>query len=118
MNLGEAVAIFRNIYNSEKTPAKKKQAIKIVVDMETHNSITKQEILNALDWLSSQEDCGSKWIPCSERLPETRNNILICQRSGYVSIGYYSQKEFLDLNSYPFENVIAWQPLPEPYNEP
>lgn len=51
MNLGEATAIFKNIYNSERTPAEKKQAIKTVVAMDTHNGITKQEILNALDWL-------------------------------------------------------------------
>lgn len=56
------------------------------------------------------------WIPCSERLPDTRNNILICQCDGYVSVGYYSQEKFLDLNSYPFDNVIAWQPLPEAYH--
>ena len=56
------------------------------------------------------------WIPCSERLPDTRNNVLICQNDGYVSIGYYSQEKFLDLNSYPFNEVIAWQPLPEEYH--
>ena len=56
MNSGEAVTIFTNIHNSERTSDEKKQAIKIVVDMETHNGITKQEILNALDWLISQED--------------------------------------------------------------
>lgn len=56
MNLGEAVTIFTNIHNSKRTSDEKKQAIKIVVDMETHNGITKQEILNALDWLISQED--------------------------------------------------------------
>ncbi len=57
---------------------------------------------------------GSGWIACEDMLPNTRNNILICQKDGYVSIGYYSQK-FFDLNSTPFNTVIAWQPLPEPY---
>jgi len=51
MNLGEAVAVFRNIYLSDRTVEEKKLAIKTVIEMETHNSITKQEILNALQWL-------------------------------------------------------------------
>lgn len=69
---------------------------------------------NAIEKVKEQPKIG-EWIPCSERLPETQNNILVCQRSGYVSIGYYRQGNFLDLNSYLFDGVIAWQPLPEPY---
>lgn len=56
MNLGEATAIFCNIHLSERTVEEKKQAIRIVLDMETHNGITKQEVLNALDWLYGM--CG------------------------------------------------------------
>ena len=67
----------------------------------------------------SAEDCGGGWIPCKDRLPETRNNILVCQSDGYVSVGYYSwDRAFLDLNSIPFNDVIAWRELPEPYHEP
>lgn len=51
MNLGTAVAIFQNIYLSEATKEEEILAIKIVTEMETHNSITKQEILNALEWI-------------------------------------------------------------------
>ena len=51
MDIKEAVAIFKNIYLSEETVDEKKAAIKTVLEMETHNSITKNEILNALDWL-------------------------------------------------------------------
>lgn len=51
MNLGTAVAIFQNIYLSEATKEEKISAIKTVVEMETHNGITKQEILNALEWI-------------------------------------------------------------------
>lgn len=55
------------------------------------------------------------WIAVEDSLPDTRNNILICQKDGYVSIGYYSQDRFLDLNSTPFDEVIAWQPTPESF---
>lgn len=71
------------------------------------------------DMQRSAEDCGGGWIPCKDRLPETRNNILVCQSDGYVSVGYYSwDRAFLDLNSIPFDDVIAWRELPEPYHEP
>ena len=56
-----------------------------------------------------------EWIPCSERLPETHNNLLICQSDGYVNVGYYSLGEFKDMDSILYKNVIAWQPLPSPY---
>ena len=56
-----------------------------------------------------------EWIPCSERLPNRYNNILICQNDGYVNVGYYSLNGFKDMNSYPYKDVIAWQELPEPY---
>ena len=57
------------------------------------------------------------WIPCSERLPDTYDNLLICQSNGYVGVGYSTLKEFRDLNSYPYDDVIAWQPLPAPYQK-
>ena len=46
----------------------------------------------------SAENCGGGWIYCGDgkNLPETRENILICQRDGYVSMGYFLQNEFLD----------------------
>lgn len=56
-----------------------------------------------------------QWIPCSERLPNNHDNILINQSDGYVNVGYYSLNYFKDVNSYPYKDVIAWMPLPEPY---
>ena len=58
---------------------------------------------------------ANRWIPCSERLPTKYDNLLICQSDGYVNVGYYSLNGFKDMNSYPYKDVIAWQPLPEPY---
>jgi len=58
------------------------------------------------------------WIPCSERMPETRCNVLICTSNGYVHIGWwYEADKFKDMNNVQYEDVIAWQPLPEPYKE-
>lgn len=68
-------------------------------------------------WKTKLVNDTNKWIPCSERLPNTYNNLLICQSDGYVNVGYYSLNEFKDINSYLYKDVIAWQPLPEPYKE-
>lgn len=59
---------------------------------------------------------AERWIPIEERLPENINNVLICQKDGYVNTGYYSRScEWLDMNSMPYKDVIAWMPMPEPY---
>lgn len=50
MNIGEAVAIFRNIYRSERDDKEKLEAVKTVLNMKTHNSITKQEFINAFKY--------------------------------------------------------------------
>lgn len=51
MNIGQAVAIFQNIYKSDIEDKEKFEAIKTVLNMETHNGITKQEFINALDYV-------------------------------------------------------------------
>ncbi len=57
-----------------------------------------------------------EWIPCSERLPEIMHPVLVCDEQGNVCVRtitceikgkkYWSQDKY---------DVIAWQPLPEPY---
>lgn len=51
MKLGRAELIFRNIKSKEFNEIEKGLAIRKIIDMETHNSITKDNILEALDWL-------------------------------------------------------------------
>ena len=52
MNNGKACGIFKNINNTTATDSEKIEAINDVVAMETHNAITKDACLKALDWLS------------------------------------------------------------------
>lgn len=87
----------------------------IVTFREEPTSEQIEALIEAIDIVEKYSKIGG-WIPCSERLPDAKNNVLICQNDGYVSVGYYSQEKFLDLYSYPFNEVIAWQPLPEAYN--
>lgn len=46
--------ILNNISNDEIDPEDKLLAIEEVVEMETHNSITKRQMINALDWLINE----------------------------------------------------------------
>lgn len=50
MNNGKACAIFLNIEKDKWTEGEKLEAIKIVLDMETHNHITKTDTLRAFKW--------------------------------------------------------------------
>ena len=64
-----------------------------------------------------------QWIPVSERLPEEETDVLICNIDGDIEIsrGSYSTEikdHFMWYTSgWRFGDVIAWMPLPQPYNE-
>lgn len=51
MNIGKAIAIFKDINNSEYSEFDKALAIYMVMDMETHNSVTKASMLEVIKWL-------------------------------------------------------------------
>lgn len=68
------------------------------------------------------------WIPCSERLPNENdyNSCMECldgavwyfTENGAMGLGYYyeSTKEWATIGELSTDGkVIAWQPLPEPY---
>lgn len=51
MNIGKAVAIFKQIESDKYRDSEKMEAIKLVSEMPTHNSIRKDTIIKALRWL-------------------------------------------------------------------
>ena len=69
--------------------------------------------------LEEQGKLLNKWIPCSERMPEVEQDVLLSFRSLDVRVGYRSNNEgffYVYGEEYvSFENTLAWQPLPEPY---
>ena len=64
MNKGRALAIFENIENASESAEEKGMAIHIVMNMETHNSVTKASMPKVIRWLwdrafeINQEDEG------------------------------------------------------------
>lgn len=77
-------------------------------------------------------DKNNGWIPCSERLPEEEKDYLCCYE--YTEIGgTHKGEKFKDYGVFYHDGykwikywetinkkniqVVAWQPLPEPYRE-
>lgn len=58
-----------------------------------------------------------KWIPCSEKLPEHLQDVLGCEKDGYITVCRfykYNPPRWFDGYDEPNE-IVAWMPLPEPY---
>lgn len=51
MSTGKAIAIVKNIESTGFTDKEKALAIYVVMNMPTHMSITKDELINAIKWL-------------------------------------------------------------------
>lgn len=51
MNIGKAKAIFDNIKDSNVTLEEKGEAIKEIMELATHNSVTKEQALHVIDFL-------------------------------------------------------------------
>lgn len=72
------------------------------------------------------EEYNGGWIPCSEMLPESHNitddyecpeyNVTIKGAKESTTLKYSSDKTWFDENGNCYE-VIAWQPLLEPYKD-
>ena len=69
----------------------------------------------------------NNWIPCSERLPEKEVDVLCCRNNKTVAIMHFNPvlttrypKGFSVIKndfSWRQDNVVAWMPLPDPYQE-
>lgn len=148
MNIGKARALFEQVASGEyhgSTVGEYLEAVKIVLDMETHNSISKKMIISVCKWLveiAEKAVSPYRWIPVSERLPSKEerkewidNNLdgigylypcLVTRYSSinpdrtknnpYVAKHYFDGEDFLNAGEEVCsEYIIAWMPLPEAY---
>ena len=77
----------------------------------------KENILDELPTYSFPDREKGEWIPVSERLPEMGVRVLCaCQADLYDVLKLTPDGWFYDTrHTYMFGFVLAWQPLPEPY---
>jgi hypothetical protein len=57
------------------------------------------------------------WIPCSERLPEKPANYLVCSKGVVWMANYFNYTWWGVEKKIRWQDVEAWQPLPEPYQK-
>lgn len=63
-----------------------------------------------------------RWIPCSERMPDAAQRVLLSARGMVMvgmlhSFGKYRLEPTGFSYVYPKDKIDAWMPLPEPYKE-
>ena len=74
--------------------------------------------------LKLTEQYSNGWIPCSERLPEDDSICIVTveypNNKTMVDYGWFDRKSvcwFVGMQEFRTSNILAWQPLPEPYKE-
>lgn len=66
--------------------------------------------------VESEAGADQGWIPCSERLPENAMNVIAQFSDGTVTeLRYAGNGIFEGIYEYSTRVIIAWMPLPEPY---
>ena len=129
MNIGKARALFEQVASRDihgGTVGEYLEAVKIVLDMETHNSISKKMIISVCKWLveiAEKAVSPYRWIPVSERLPEKGGEYLVSVHHtiGAISVFHPEKDTYVDdvaimkyYGKFP-STVRAWMPLPEAY---
>lgn len=74
-----------------------------------------QAVIEKLAQYEDAEERGNGWIPCSERFPEENSNVIACFAHGLVTELSFLDGLFHGIYDYNTNVIIAWQPLPDPY---
>lgn len=71
-----------------------------------------------------RKEYNGGWIPCSERLPEDDSICIVTveypNNKTMVDYGWFDRKSvrwFVGMQEFRTSNILAWQPLPEPFKE-
>ena len=93
----------------------------------------RDELLNVMCWLNELPSAEPHWIPVSERLPEEKTDVLVCNDDGKMGVAFIEMVEWrpnyispewrikyclYDSDSWDQDEngeITAWMELPEPY---
>ena len=74
--------------------------------------------------LKLTEQYNNGWIACSDRLPEDDSVYIVTveypNNKTMVDYGWFDRKSvcwFVGMQEFRTSNILAWQPLPEPFKE-
>lgn len=95
--------VFEKIIKKLKEIAIQEDAPIYEGDRESDNYIRCNNAIEAVEQIAAEYNNG--WIPCSERMPENGKEVL-CTDGKYIYLVEYDAD---------IDGIIAWQPLPEPY---
>lgn len=89
----------------------------LIESSELKTMIKKQEVMKAINQAVKENNNG--WVKCSDRLPDKQIRVLVKTDKSPLVIGWLMFDEwYTDFgNGYGNLDVIAWQPLPEPFKE-
>ena len=88
-----------------------KTFIELLDDIQELHEQLADKIFNEVVCAKKQE-----WLPCSDVLPSDRIEVLACLEDGWIEIASYSHvRKAWYVKGKWIKKVIAWQPLPKPY---
>jgi hypothetical protein len=99
-----------------------KQSIDGYTDVGLCEGVTIDEAICKLADIEDATDnnVGHKWISVKDRLPENRDDVLLCRKwwneIRNPQMGWYNEvsRSWFDLSNREIHNVTHWMPLPEP----
>ena len=94
---------------------------KLIEDIRSRNYINKA-LAEIFETIIDEQPQANEWIPCSERLPEKPK---FCDKGYLVQekhvrepfSAYWDGSKWFDIDGEVIDEILAWQPLPEPYKE-
>ena len=84
--------------------------------------LIKQVVADIVTPIVASQPTVNQWIPCSERLPDVAQRVLLSGHGEVMvgrlhSFGKYSLEPTGISYIYPKDAIEAWMPLPNPYKE-
>lgn len=117
----QAESYVRRNYSRDAKLSKLIGRIKAVRDVQRKHGSTLLDPKVIETLVSNLKEALPDWIPVEDKLPETKEKVLVTHRSGVTIASLYdSESQIWIANGgkpHRLKTVTAWQKLPEPYRK-